>query len=86
MLLRSEIIVGFPGETVDDFMRSLDLVKRLNFDFLDVYEYEDRPNTVASRMPGKVAAQIKKARRRRIFRQHYKNLLKQNVKSRPMPA
>jgi tRNA A37 methylthiotransferase MiaB len=74
-LLRSEIIVGFPGETDDDFMSSLELVKRLNFDFLDVYEYEDRPNTEASRMPDKIQSQVKKRRRRAIFRQHYRNMV-----------
>jgi tRNA A37 methylthiotransferase MiaB len=74
-LLRSEIIVGFPGETDDDFISSLELVKRLNFDFLDVYEYEDRPNTEASRMPDKIQSQVKKRRRRAIFRQHYRNMV-----------
>lgn len=74
-LLRSEIIVGFPGETGDDFQQSLELVRRLNFDFLDVYEYEDRPNTAASRMPDKIPPDIKKERRRKILRQHYKSLI-----------
>lgn len=73
--LRSEIIVGFPGETEDEFMESLDLISRLNFDFIDVYEYEDRPHTVASRMPDKIPGGKKSIRRKRIMRQHWKNLI-----------
>ena len=84
-LLRSEIIVGFPGETDDDFQRSRELVKRLIFDFLDVYEYEDRPNTSASSMPDKIPLEIKRARRRIILRQHYRSLLL-GGKKRPLPS
>jgi MiaB/RimO family radical SAM methylthiotransferase len=73
--LRSEIIVGFPGETEDEFMESLDLISRLNFDFIDVYEYEDRPHTVASRMPDKIPTDKKRIRRKRLMRQHWKNLI-----------
>lgn len=73
--LRSEIIVGFPGETETEFMESLDLVNKLNFDFIDVYEYEDRPHTLASRMPDKIPADEKRIRRKRIMRQHWKNLI-----------
>jgi len=73
--LRNEIIVGFPGETEDDFLESLDLVSQLTFDLIDVYEYEDRPNTAASRMPHKIPAHEKNIRRKRILRQYWKNLL-----------
>jgi threonylcarbamoyladenosine tRNA methylthiotransferase MtaB len=86
VLLRSEIIVGFPGETYGDFMKSLELAKRLNFDFLDVYEYEDRPNTAASRMPDKIASEIKKERRREIFQEHYRRLVFRGRKKRPISA
>jgi threonylcarbamoyladenosine tRNA methylthiotransferase MtaB len=55
--LRNEFIVGFPGETEEDFATSLQLVRDLNADFTDAYEYDDRPNTAASRMPNKVPAE-----------------------------
>jgi tRNA A37 methylthiotransferase MiaB len=73
--LRSEVIVGFPGETEREFQDTLRLVSRLNLDFLDAYEYEDRPRTPASRMPQKLGASKKRSRRKRIMRQHWKNVL-----------
>ncbi len=73
--LRTEIIVGFPGETEDEFRESLDLVASVNFDFVHVYEYDDRPNTPASRMPHKVPQRDKRVRKKRILRQHWRNLL-----------
>jgi len=73
--LRSEFIVGFPGETEEDFLCSLALVRQLNLDFVRAHIYEDRPKTVASTMADKVPDAIKKRRRRRIIRQHLKNLL-----------
>ena len=73
--LRTEIIVGFPGETEAEFKESLDLVTYLNFDFVHVYEYQDRPNTAASKMPHKIPDREKRNRRKRILKQHRKNLL-----------
>jgi tRNA A37 methylthiotransferase MiaB len=73
--LRSEVIVGFPGETERKFQDTLRLVSRLNLDFLDAYEYQDRPRTPASRMPQKLEAFEKRSRRRKIMRQHWKNVL-----------
>ncbi|MCP4565993.1 MAG: radical SAM protein [FCB group bacterium] len=72
--LRNEMIVGFPDETDDDYQKSLHLVDNLRADFINVYEYEDRPHTKASRMPDKIPAEIKKRRRKKLLRQHYKNL------------
>lgn len=73
--LRTEIMVGFPGETEDEFRESLDLVSRLNCDFIDAYEYQDRPDTLASKMPDKISDDEKRSRKKRIMRQHLKNLL-----------
>jgi MiaB/RimO family radical SAM methylthiotransferase len=73
--LRSEVIVGFPGETESEFQDTLRLVSRLNLDFLDAYEYEDRPRTPASKMPQKLAVSVKRARRGMIMGQHWKNVL-----------
>jgi len=73
--LRTEIIVGFPGETEEEFAESLDLVSRLNFDFLDAYQYQDRPRTLASRMPDKIPEEEKRSRRKRVMRRHWRNLL-----------
>lgn len=73
--LRTEIIVGFPGETEEEFAESLGLVSRLNFDFLDAYEYQDRPRTLASNMPDKISDGEKRSRRKRVMRRHWRNML-----------
>jgi threonylcarbamoyladenosine tRNA methylthiotransferase MtaB len=71
---RNEMMVGFPGETDDDFQASLAMVRDLRLDFVRVYEYEDRPNTAASRMASKVPASVKRKRRHSIQRQHLLNV------------
>lgn len=72
--LRNELIVGFPGETEDDFQKSVQLTVGLRIDFVDVYKYEDRPNTSASRMQHKIPHKIKRQRRKKLLQQHWKNV------------
>lgn len=52
--ITSDIIVGFPGETEEDFQRTCDAVTRIRYDDLFVFRYTDRPGTAASRYPDKV--------------------------------
>jgi threonylcarbamoyladenosine tRNA methylthiotransferase MtaB len=47
----ADIIAGFPTETEDMFIRSLDLVEECGLTFLHVFPYSPRPGTPASRMP-----------------------------------
>jgi threonylcarbamoyladenosine tRNA methylthiotransferase MtaB len=49
--LGADIIAGFPTETEDTFLRSLDLVEECGLTFLHVFPYSPRPGTPASRMP-----------------------------------
>lgn len=72
--LRTEVMVGFPGETEEDFSATMMLIKRLNLDFVRAHMYEDRPNTPASKMPGKIPQDVKRIRRKKIIRRHWKNL------------
>jgi MiaB/RimO family radical SAM methylthiotransferase len=72
--LRTEVMVGFPGETEEDFSATLMLIRRLNLDFVRAHIYEDRPNTPAAKMPGKIPEDVKRIRRKKIIRQHWKNL------------
>ena len=51
----SDLIVGFPGETCEQFDRSARLLETLPLTHLHVFPYSDRPGTVASAMPNKVA-------------------------------
>ena len=54
ILIETHVIVGFPGETADDFSASIQLVKEIQFSKVDVYKYEERPGTSAPSLPEKV--------------------------------
>ncbi len=60
--LGSDIIVGFPGETREDFEESLSLLREVRYDFLYSFKYSDRPFTKACRLEGKLADQVKSER------------------------
>jgi threonylcarbamoyladenosine tRNA methylthiotransferase MtaB len=62
----SDIIVGFPGETADQFERMAALLERLPLSHLHVFPYSDRPGTAAARLPGKVEGATIRERGRRI--------------------
>lgn len=64
--LETHLIVGFPGETEQDFCESLDLLKYSIFSKVWVYKYEDRPGTVASKLKPKVTDKIIKKRVKKL--------------------
>jgi tRNA-2-methylthio-N6-dimethylallyladenosine synthase len=65
--LSTDIIVGFPGETEDQFERSLSLVEDMRFDVVHVAAYSPRPGTIASReYRDDVPTKVKKERLNKI--------------------
>ncbi|CAD7695204.1 unnamed protein product [Ostreobium quekettii] len=64
--ISGDAIVGFPGETEEQFMRTVDLVKRVGFDRVNTAAYSPRPNTPAAFRPDQVADLIKKDRLNRL--------------------
>ncbi len=48
----ADIIVGFPGETDDDFAQTLDMVSAFDLSYLHVFPFSPRPGTPAAEMPG----------------------------------
>jgi tRNA A37 methylthiotransferase MiaB len=64
--IRTAVMVGFPGETEEEFRQSLALLDRARFAMVDVYTYSKRPHTAAEKMEGQVAALIKAMRRLRL--------------------
>jgi len=60
----TDIIVGFPGESQDEFRESFEFCRRMNFAALHIFPYSIRPGTLAARLPGKVSGMVKKERSR----------------------
>ena len=58
--LTSDIIVGFPGETEQDFLDTLDLVKKVRYEQLFMFIYSKRKGTVAEKMENQVDIKVKK--------------------------
>jgi threonylcarbamoyladenosine tRNA methylthiotransferase MtaB len=64
--LGSDIIVGFPGETDEQFERSLEFFASLPLTYFHVFPYSSRRGTIAASLPDPVLASIKKSRARRM--------------------
>ncbi len=64
--LTSDVMVGFPGETEEDFELTLDLIRKIQFDNLFSFKYSDREGTPAARMQGKIMENIKLDRLNRL--------------------
>ena len=60
--ISSDFIVGFPGETAEDFEQTMNLIAQVNFDMSFSFVYSARPGTPASDMPDDVTEDEKKQR------------------------
>ena len=60
--ITSDVMVGFPGETEEDFQFTLDLIEHVEFDSLFSFKYSDREGTPAAEMSEKVCENVKIAR------------------------
>ena len=58
----TDIIVGFPGETDEDFIETLEFAKKANFLMIHVFPYSARKGTPAAKMGGQIPQEIKKQR------------------------
>ena len=65
--LTTDIIVGFPGETEEDFKQTLKLVKEVEYDSAFMFMYSTRKGTVAEKMAGHISEEIKKDRFNRLL-------------------
>ena len=64
--LTTDIIVGFPGETEEDFNDTLDVVEKIKFEQVFMFIYSRRVGTVADKMENKIPEDIKHARFNRL--------------------
>ncbi|HEV8640040.1 MAG TPA: tRNA (N6-isopentenyl adenosine(37)-C2)-methylthiotransferase MiaB [Methylomirabilota bacterium] len=65
--LSTDLIVGFPGETEDDFEATLDVVERVGYDNAFVFRYSPRPGTPAATMPDQIPLEVKAQRNSRLL-------------------
>ncbi len=71
--LTTDIIVGFPGETADDFRSTCDVVRQIGFSHIHTFKYSRRKGTRADRMPGQIPERVKSERSEIIRRIGEKN-------------
>ena len=57
-----DVIVGFPGETNDDFIETYNFLNKLNISYLHVFTYSERDNTLAAKMKGVVPKDVRNKR------------------------
>lgn len=65
--ITTDIIVGFPGETEEDFLATVATVERLQFDNAFVFRYSPRRNTPAAEMDGQLTEAVKEERNQRLL-------------------
>jgi threonylcarbamoyladenosine tRNA methylthiotransferase MtaB len=62
MAITTDVIVGFPGESEDDFAESMEFISQMGFARGHVFTYSARPGTAAARMPDQVPHAVRKER------------------------
>jgi ribosomal protein S12 methylthiotransferase len=65
--LRTTVIVGFPGESEDEFEEMLALLEEIRFDHLGAFAYSEEEDTHAARMPDQIDAAVKRERLERLM-------------------
>ena len=80
LAITTDIIVGFPGETEEDFQETIDLVKEVEFDSAFTFLYSIREGTIAAKIEEQVPDQIKHERFQRLLETLHPIGLKLNKK------
>lgn len=60
--ISTDVIVGFPGETEEDFQKTIRVIERTTPDVLNLSRFTPRPGTPAESLPGQLKGDVKKAR------------------------
>lgn len=68
LALTTDIIVGFPGETEEDFERTLEIMGKVRFDSAFTFMYSPRKGTPAAKMEGHLDTMVKKQRLQRLIK------------------
>lgn len=70
VVLSTDIIVGFPGETEEDFLETVSMVREVGFETMFAFKYSPRPFTKAARFEDQVPEDVKSDRLARLFAAH----------------
>ena len=84
--ITTDIIVGFPGETDEDFEKTLNFVDKIQFSKIHVFKYSNRKGTVASKMKNQVSGVIKKERSKLLIEKskYYTDKFLDNMLNQPI--
>ena len=63
--ITTDLIVGFPGETEEEFQQTLDFIQKCAFSAMHIFPYSKRPGTPAAKLPGQVLNAVKEERAHR---------------------
>lgn len=66
--LRTTFIVGFPGETEDDFEQLMDFTREIRFDRMGAFAFSPEEDTAAEKMPGQIPEAVKQERLDRLMK------------------
>ncbi|MDD2762865.1 MAG: tRNA (N6-isopentenyl adenosine(37)-C2)-methylthiotransferase MiaB [Opitutaceae bacterium] len=78
MYFSTDVIVGFPGETEEDFVQTRALFEAVNYDMAYIFKYSIRTGTPAATMPGQVPEEVKEERNQILLRLLEKNSRRRN--------
>ena len=76
----TDVIVGFPGETEEEFEKTYQFLKEINFYKMHVFKYSQRRGTVAEKMPNQIDGNIKEIRSNRLIELSEQNENNHNLK------
>ena len=80
VILTTDIIVGFPGETEEEFEKTYNFLKEINFYKMHVFKYSRRKGTKANTMPNQINDDIKNTRSNKLIDLSNNNQLEYNRK------
>ena len=78
--LTTDIIVGFPGETDEEFNKTYEFLKKINFYQMHIFKYSPRKGTKAAVMPNQINGNIKEQRSAKLIELSHNNEIKYNEK------
>jgi len=79
LVLRTTVMLGFPGESNDDFQQLMDFIEAIEFDWLGAFVFNPEEDTPAMSMPNQVPAETKAERREAVMQSQNQITRRKNV-------